>query len=196
VKGKIEITLFISFISLILCFILANILLYPLETLYRFPYDYQGYVLVFSLLVFPLCGAYVVFCLCYSGKLYVKRVTSALIVHALIILLGYIAAPKHMEIRCCARTTTLDAARAELNTRENSWWARVKISGRQFQTDAEIKREIVTGTTGGGWNTDLGADYAWTVAPTASGGTISYQYGKRGALTRKAATLKSPATWH
>jgi hypothetical protein len=105
-----------------------------------------------------------------------------------------------IKIGCCLESSpvnrAIDAARSEFNGRENLRWANIKMSGRQFQTDAEIDREIVYGKIHGGWNTDLGADYTWTVAPTAAGGTISFQSSTGVALTRKAATLDSPATWY
>lgn len=104
--------------------------------------------------------------------------------------------PKVEEpIECCAKHRAFDAALDELNAREKLWWERVKKSGRQFQNDVEIDREIVNGTTGGGWDTDLGEDYTWRVGPTAAGGTISFQFDKGVKLSRTSATLEQQAWW-
>lgn len=195
VKGKIIIALLISFISLILCFILEEIILfYTWDSVYD---DYKDYLLLFSFFVFPFCVAYIGFCLCYSGKLYVKIKDSALIVPALfgIIPIVLIAFPRYIVYDTCCRASPIDSIVAELNGRENLRWADIKVSGLQFQTDAEIDEEIVFGKTHGGWDTDLGADYTWTVAPTATGGTISFQSGKGVALYRAPATLEEEAKW-
>ena len=117
---------------------------------------------------------------------------------AVLIILGILAAvavPRYIDLEANAKLRAVDASRSELNGRENLRWAQLKIGPVSFASDAALDNEIVTGTSGGGWNTDMGADYAWTVAPTAAGGTISFQSGTGVALTRTAATLNSPGTW-
>jgi prepilin-type N-terminal cleavage/methylation domain-containing protein len=117
---------------------------------------------------------------------------------AVLIILGILAAvavPRYIDLEANAKARAVDAARSELNGRENLRWAQLKIGPVSFASDAALDSEIVTGTTGGGWNTDLGTDYAWTVAPTAAGGTVSFQAGAGVALTRSSATLNSPGTW-
>ena len=112
------------------------------------------------------------------------------------ILLGgffYVTHPN--RVPCDCPTNPVYEVTSELNGRENLRWAQLKIGPVSFASDAALDNEIVTGTTGGGWNTDLGADYTWTVAPAAAGGTISFQSGAGVALTRTAATLNSPGTW-
>ena len=96
---------------------------------------------------------------------------------------------------CCFVATPMYQAVGELNFRENWRWADVLESGRQFHTDSELDREIVHGKTLGGWNLDLGLKFIWTKGPTATGGTISYQYNKEIVLYRTPATLKESATW-
>jgi endonuclease YncB( thermonuclease family) len=201
IKGKILPTLFVSFFSSIICFVFVGLI-------YAFFIDFLGintidgnymYVELFILVVFPFCGAYAGFSLCYSGKLYVRKWNLALIVAAifgiipvaLAVLIPYFAGP----IESSSRHRAFDAALWELNAREKIWWERVKKSGRQFPTDDEIDREIVTGTTGGGWDTDVGQDYTWTVGPTATGGTILFQYREGMALYRTPATLEEAAMW-
>ena len=117
---------------------------------------------------------------------------------AVLIILGILAAvavPRYISLEDNARIRAIDAARSELNGRENLRWAQLKIGPTSFASDAAIDNEIVTGTTGGGWNTDLGGDYAWAAAPAAGGGTISFQSGPGVALTRTSATLTSPGIW-
>ncbi|MGD2271790.1 MAG: prepilin-type N-terminal cleavage/methylation domain-containing protein [Desulfobacterales bacterium] len=117
---------------------------------------------------------------------------------AVLIILGILAAvavPRYIDLEANAKSRAIDAAISELNGRENLRWAQLKIGPTSFASDAALDNEIVTGTTGGGWNTDLGADYAWTVAPAAAGGTLSFQAGTGVALTRAAATLNAPANW-
>ncbi len=117
---------------------------------------------------------------------------------AVLIILGILAAvavPRYISLEANARTRAVDAARSELNGRENLRWAQLKIGPVSFASDAALDNEIVSGTTGGGWNTDMGADYAWAAAPTAAGGTISFQTGTGVPLTRTAATLVSPGNW-
>jgi prepilin-type N-terminal cleavage/methylation domain-containing protein len=117
---------------------------------------------------------------------------------AVLIILGILAAvavPRYIDLEANAKARAVDAARSELNGRENLRWAQLKIGPTTFGPDPALDNEIVTGTTGGGWNTDLGADYTWTVVPTAGGGTVSFQAGAGVALTRTGATTNSPATW-
>jgi prepilin-type N-terminal cleavage/methylation domain-containing protein len=117
---------------------------------------------------------------------------------AVLIILGILAAvavPRYIDLEANAKARAVDAARSELNGRENLRWAQLKIGPTTFGPDPALDNEIVTGTTGGGWNTDMGADCSWTVAPTAAGGTISFQSGLGVALVRTGATLNSPATW-
>jgi len=203
VKGKIIIALLISFISLILCFILEGIILYyTWDSVYD---DYKDYLLLFSFFVFPFCFAYIGFCLCYSGKLYVKIKGSALIVPALfgigIIPIALIAFPRYIEYDTCCKARPIDSIISELNGRENLRWANIKISGLQFQTDAEIEKEIVYGKTYGGWHTDIlqehpDSECKWMKgSPTSKGGNIICKWKEIYKLTRTAATLEKWALW-
>ena len=83
VRGKISIAFLISFLSFILCFILGFIVIDLYYIFYTIQGGTQDYVIFIFLVALPFCGAYVGFCLCYSGKLYVKRGFSSLIVPAL-----------------------------------------------------------------------------------------------------------------
>ena len=118
---------------------------------------------------------------------------------AVLIILGILAAvavPRYIDLEANAKSRAIDAAISEMNGRENLRWAQLKIGPTSFGTDAQLDNEIVTGTTGGGWPTDLGTDYAWDTAdPTAAGGGLSFQSGTVVELTRAAATLNGPAVW-
>jgi prepilin-type N-terminal cleavage/methylation domain-containing protein len=118
---------------------------------------------------------------------------------AVLIILGILAAvavPRYINLEANARSRAVDAAIAEMNGRENLRWAQLKIGPTSFGTDAQLDNEIVTGTTGGGWPTDLGADYAWdTGDPTGVGGGLTFQSSTVVELIRAAATLNAPAVW-
>lgn len=111
-------------------------------------------------------------------------------------ILAAVAMKKIIHIDNVARVMAVKAAVSELNSRESLRWAQLKMSPTSFGTDAALENEIVTGTTGSGWNTDVGSDYAWNAGdPTAVGGDLSFQSGVMISLTRTPATLKSPAIW-
>ncbi|UCH23034.1 MAG: hypothetical protein JSU83_07455 [Deltaproteobacteria bacterium] len=198
-KDEILAALVVAFLSSIVSLILAFILIFSIDSFDGIPENYMYWISIFIPIVFIFCGAYVGFSRCYFGKIYVSTWNPALIVAtSFVIILGAIALIPIADepIECCARHRAFDAAALELNAREKLWWERVKKSGRQYQNDAEIDREIVTGINGGGWDTDLGQDYTWTVGPTAEGGTISFQLRDSAKLSRKAATFNAPATWY
>ena len=205
VKGKIAFSLLISFFSLILCFILGSIISYHTLGSYRPLYFYEGCVELFLVVVFPFFGAYVGFCLCYSGKLYVKkRGFSALIVPALfgivpiMILFELFPTLNFLNIELSTKVRPIDSIIMELNRRENFHWASVKISGRQFQTDAKIEKEIVYGKTHSSWDMTISGDSkcGWMKGcPTPKGGDIICNSKKITRLIRTAATLAKPATW-
>jgi prepilin-type N-terminal cleavage/methylation domain-containing protein len=119
---------------------------------------------------------------------------------AVLIILGILAAvavPRYIDLEANAKSRAIDAAVSELNGRENLRWAQLKIGPVSFGPDPALDNEIVTGTTGGGWDTNLGADYAWSPVtdPTSTGGGMTFQSGAVVALTRNAATTNAPATW-
>ncbi len=94
---------------------------------------------------------------------------------------------------------------SELNFREIQRWMQFKGSPNptQFENDNAIEIAIVTGTTGGGWRTDMLTDCEWDDGyPTPSGGNLTCKPSRpwskrviRIKLIRTAATLNSPASW-
>lgn len=108
---------------------------------------------------------------------------------AVLVLLGILAGvalPKYVDLSSNAANRALDAAVAELNGREALEWGDQVISSSGWADDA---------TTFGSMDTALGSDYAWTVAATVSGGTLSFQSNTGVALTRAASTSSQPAVW-
>lgn len=195
-KGKIIRSLVISFLFLVLFFASGNVVAAEMNAgLY--------FVNFFFSILFPFGGAYALFCYCYSGKLYLTEGTAAPIVVALFgiipALVVFTSQVGHRywfeDLGCCFVATPLYKALGELNYRENWRWADILQGGRQFQTDSELDGEIVNGKTLSGWNTDLGSNFVWAARPNATGGTITYRYGKRIVLYRTPATLATAATW-
>lgn len=108
---------------------------------------------------------------------------------AVLVLLGILAAvavPKYLDLTDSAKGKAIDAGIAELNSRESVTWGNTKLSTAGWTNDAAIFAAM---------DTNLGADYAWTVAATAAGGTLSFQSGAGVALTRTASTTTAPGTW-
>lgn len=118
---------------------------------------------------------------------------------AVLTIMGILAAAAMKKIHIGQRVAdelAIKAAVAELKSRESLRWALLKVGPTSFGTDAALEDEIVTGTTGGGWNTNIGSDYTWNTGDlTAAGGVLSLKSGFKVSLTRTSATLESPAIW-
>ena len=112
---------------------------------------------------------------------------------AVLIILGILAAvavPRYIDLESSAKIRAMDAAVAELNGRESLVWADVKIS----TTDGWENDDTI-------WNyaqydTDLGADYIWTTAPTAavSTGVLRFK-GVDFNLSRTDSSNVRPGVW-
>ena len=111
---------------------------------------------------------------------------------AVLILLGILAAvavPKYIDLTTQAKDKAIDAAVAEMNSRENLVWGKVKLTSSGWTADTDV-------TGNADYNTDLGSDYTWAAGdPKASGGTLTFQGGTGVALTRTASTTTSPGRW-
>ncbi len=109
---------------------------------------------------------------------------------AVLILLGILAAvaiPKYIDMTSEAKDKAIDAAIAELNSRESMVWGKVKLSGWSADSD-------VTGNAS--YDTSLGSDYSWASGdPTSTGGDLSFQSGTAVTLTRTPSTATSPGRW-
>jgi len=108
---------------------------------------------------------------------------------AVLVLLGILTAvalPRYIDMAANARDRAVDAGIAELNGREALTWGNEMIGPLGYADDT---------TTFAAVNTVLGADYNWTVAAAAAGGTLQFQGGAAIPLTRVASTNVSPAEW-
>ncbi len=102
---------------------------------------------------------------------------------------------------CLPILNPVDEVTGQLRGMENLRWAQLKIGPVTFLTDDALENEIVTGTTGGGWYTDVDPDFEWEAGyPTPTGGFIIFEPQSiwptnRIKLIRTPATLNSPADW-
>nr|MBF0222591.1 prepilin-type N-terminal cleavage/methylation domain-containing protein [Desulfobulbaceae bacterium] len=109
---------------------------------------------------------------------------------AVLVLLGILAAvavPKYMDLTVEATNKAVDAAVAELSSREAMIFGKVLLSSAGYTNDASV-------TGHADYTTDLGADFTWAVAASATGGTITLK-GTDVVLTRTASTATQPGRW-
>ena len=107
---------------------------------------------------------------------------------AVLIILGILAAvaiPRYVDLTANAENRAIDAGISELNGREALTWANIMISTAGYADDA---------TTFAALDTDLGADYSWSVAATVTGGILDFG-SQAVALTRTASTNTTPGRW-
>ena len=107
---------------------------------------------------------------------------------AILIILGILAAvaiPRYIDLTANAERRALDAGIAELNGREALTWANLKISTAGWVSDAATFAAL---------NTDLGADYSWSVAAAVGGGTLDFG-STAVVLTRTASLTTAPGRW-
>ncbi len=129
---------------------------------------------------------------------------------AVLIILGILAAvavPKYINLEEDAKRRAIDAAISEINGRESMTWAQVKIaSDAGTVTAANIDSKVFTAMTVDTATTkaptyDLNlsgnSNYVWGTAPHAGDNstTLSFQGSNPYPVTRKAATLETPAIW-
>ena len=110
---------------------------------------------------------------------------------AVLVILGILAAvaiPRYVQLSAYANETALSAGKAELNGREALAWAQQMIVTAGNPVDATVFASA-------SYSKDLGADYAWTVEPTISGGTLSFNGAPR-AMTRTPCTTTTPGRWN
>jgi prepilin-type N-terminal cleavage/methylation domain-containing protein len=107
---------------------------------------------------------------------------------AVLIILGILAAvaiPRYNDLTANAELRAIDAGIAELNGREALTWANIKISTAGWVSDAATFAAL---------DTDLGADYSWSVAPAVGGGTLDFG-SQAVVLTRTASLTTAPGRW-
>ena len=108
---------------------------------------------------------------------------------AVLIILGILAAvavPRYIDLEASARQRAIDAGISELNGRESLTWADLKISLTGYSTDGNLMTLM---------DYDLGGDYTWAAAPTATGGTLIFRDTTSVVLNRSSSDQSQPATW-
>jgi prepilin-type N-terminal cleavage/methylation domain-containing protein len=116
---------------------------------------------------------------------------------AVLIILGILAAvavPRYIDLEANAKTRALDAAVSELNGRESLAWADVKISMNTGWGATTDGTEVYAARVAKGGTVDLGTDYTWLTAASATGGRIDFR-GATATLSRTASSNSQPGTW-
>ena len=111
---------------------------------------------------------------------------------AVLIILGILAAvavPRYIDLESNAKERAIDAAISELNGRESLTWADKKISTSGYNGDGALNCRAA-----GCVSYDLGNDYTWTSAPTASPATLEFKNASV-TLIRDPSTTGQPAVW-
>jgi prepilin-type N-terminal cleavage/methylation domain-containing protein len=129
---------------------------------------------------------------------------------AVLIILGILAAvavPKYINLEEDAKRRAVDAAISEINGRESMTWAQVKISSDAGTvTAANIDLKVFTAMTTDTATTKAptyelnlsgNTNYTWGTAPIVGDNstTLSFQGSNPYPVTRKKATLETPAIW-
>ena len=125
---------------------------------------------------------------------------------AVLIILGILAAvavPRYIDLQENASNRAIDAAIAELNSRENLAWAKIKINGTDYALASAFNTDLWAEVAPGG-EIDLGDDYTWggtSSAPAQTGGELAFQSQTSVSLSRSLPTsaggdpTKSPYVW-
>jgi len=113
---------------------------------------------------------------------------------AVLIILGILAAvviPRYIDLEISSKKRSLEAAVAELNSRESRVWAETKISGSGTATDV-MKSMAYTDKDS---HLYLGEDYIWAAPPNMDGTTELDFQGQKANVTRTPETDTQPAIW-
>lgn len=108
----------------------------------------------------------------------------------LLAILTAVALPRYIDMAANARDRAIDAGISELNGRESLTWGNTMISTAGWVDDGTVFAAISTDLNSAG-----STDYTWTVAPSATGGTLQFQGSTAVPLTRTASTGVSPGAW-
>lgn len=102
-------------------------------------------------------------------------------------ILAAIAVPKFINLDANAKNHGIYSGIGELNGRETLVWANTKLASPDgWQNDDQVFANI---------ETDLGADYRWLGAVSASGGTLEFQSSVSAVLIREPSDSNTPAKW-
>lgn len=99
--------------------------------------------------------------------------------------LAAVLIPKYIDVQESSRLRAIDLGIAELNGRETLTWALVKLSDAGYTNDDQV------------WplDTNIGADYDWTVAPNKLGGTLRFKLETSAVLIRSISGTQTPGRW-
>jgi prepilin-type N-terminal cleavage/methylation domain-containing protein len=104
---------------------------------------------------------------------------------AIIGILSTIAVPRFMNVATSSEKHAIYIGVSEINSREATLWAKLKISSTGWLSDEDLFSQM---------DTDLGNDYKWT--PSAEIGGAKLQYKEQSlTLERIASTNKLPGKW-
>lgn len=103
----------------------------------------------------------------------------------IISVLGTVFIQKYTDLGTASMHSAIDAGIMELNSRENLTWANQVISNAGYDDDQNIVNAMDYNLRGG---------YAWSVAPSKTGGTAEFQ-GLNVPLTRTESDISQPAVW-
>ena len=107
---------------------------------------------------------------------------------AVMVIIGVMASVGVKKLDVLSGTATKRALHEgvkELNIRESLNWTNIKLSPAGWISDAEVFTAV---------DTDLGSDFIWSVAPNASGGTLTFR-SESVVLNRTASTNSTIGSW-
>ena len=107
---------------------------------------------------------------------------------AVMVIIGVMASVGVKKLDLLSGTATnraLHEGVKELNIRESLNWTNIKLSPAGWINDAEVFTAV---------DTDLGSDFVWSVAPDASGGTLTFR-SESIVLNRVASTNSTIGSW-
>ena len=104
---------------------------------------------------------------------------------AIIGILSTIAVPKFMDVTTSSEKLAIYTGVSEMNSREATLWAKLKISSTGWQSDKTLFSQL---------DTDLGKDFKWTPKVDIDGAKLHYKEQSL-KLNRVASTDKLPGRW-
>jgi len=108
---------------------------------------------------------------------------------AVMVIMSVMASLSIKKLDLVSHTATdrvIESGLRELNTRETLVWAKIKLSDSGWVDDSILFSEL---------DTYLEGDFKWTIAPSATGGTLQFR-SKSIKLKRTASSNVSVGSWH
>ena len=112
------------------------------------------------------------------------ELTATLVILSVLISVAF---KKYVVIENMAELRAIEAGVTELNSRETLTWTNHMFSVGGYQNDGAVWTTMAS-------DTFLGPDYTWSIAPTNSGGTLTFA-SQSAALTRTSSDQTTPAKW-